>query len=67
MVRYPVVSARSDRVLECGRGDLEAEESGNVTEPRYESPQVWDVGEVRDLVKGSSTSGNADANTQYYW
>jgi hypothetical protein len=34
---------------------------------RYEPPAVHDVGQVRDLVKGSSASGNSDANSQYYW
>ncbi|WP_405791663.1 lasso RiPP family leader peptide-containing protein [Streptomyces sp. NBC_01506] len=34
---------------------------------RYEPPVVVDLGSVRDVTLGSSTSGTADANSQYYW
>ncbi|MEV8408495.1 lasso RiPP family leader peptide-containing protein [Streptomyces niveus] len=30
-------------------------------------PVVVDLGSVRDVTLGSSTSGTADANSQYYW
>jgi len=33
----------------------------------YEPPCVVDVGHVRELTGGSSSSGKADANSQYYW
>ncbi|MFG2177029.1 lasso RiPP family leader peptide-containing protein [Streptomyces niveus] len=33
----------------------------------YEPPVVVDLGSVRELTLGSSTSGTADANSQYYW
>lgn len=33
----------------------------------YEPPCVVDIGHVRELTGGSSTSGQADANSQYYW
>jgi hypothetical protein len=33
----------------------------------YEPPGISLVGHVRDLVKGSSSSGKSDANSQYYW
>lgn len=33
----------------------------------YEPPVVVDLGSVRDVTLGSSTSGTADANSQYYW
>jgi hypothetical protein len=33
----------------------------------YEPPVIVRLGRVRDLVKGSSSSGSADANSQYYW
>ena len=33
----------------------------------YLAPQVYDIGRVRELTLGSSSSGNADANSQYYW
>lgn len=33
----------------------------------YESPRLMVVGRVRKLSTGSSSSGKADANSQYYW
>lgn len=33
----------------------------------YESPRLLVIGGVRKLVTGSSSSGKADANSQYYW
>lgn len=33
----------------------------------YASPQVMDIGTVHDLTGGSASSGNKDANSQYYW
>jgi hypothetical protein len=33
----------------------------------YESPAVIVIGSVRDLTAGSASSGNADANSQFYW
>ncbi|MEU6154345.1 lasso RiPP family leader peptide-containing protein [Actinosynnema sp. NPDC047251] len=33
----------------------------------YEPPVVIDIGDVRRVTLGSSSSGNADANSQYYW
>ncbi|MFB8353273.1 lasso RiPP family leader peptide-containing protein [Streptomyces niveus] len=33
----------------------------------YEPPVIVDLGSVRDVTLGSSTSGTADANSQYYW
>ena len=36
-------------------------------EPWYEPPRVSDLGHVRELTLGSSSSGNADSNSQYYW
>ena len=33
----------------------------------YEPPVLVDLGSVRDVTLGSSTSGTADANSQYYW
>jgi len=35
--------------------------------PPYEPPRLSELGHVRDLTLGSSSSGNADANSQYYW
>lgn len=33
----------------------------------YTAPAIIDLGNVRDVTKGSSGSGKADANSQYYW
>ncbi|WP_165989969.1 lasso RiPP family leader peptide-containing protein [Streptomyces sp. YIM 98790] len=33
----------------------------------YEPPLVLDLGRVREVTLGSSGSGTADANSQYYW
>ncbi|MFE6887130.1 lasso RiPP family leader peptide-containing protein [Streptomyces sp. NPDC057694] len=33
----------------------------------YESPMVVDLGHVREVTLGSSPSGSADANAQYYY
>jgi hypothetical protein len=33
----------------------------------YEPPRIMVIGSVRDLTTGSSSSGNKDANSQYYW
>lgn len=33
----------------------------------YEPPQLVELGGVRRLTLGSSSSGNADSNSQYYW
>jgi hypothetical protein len=35
--------------------------------PDYESPVLMVIGSVRDVTAGSASSGNADANSQYYW
>ncbi|MEU4801829.1 lasso RiPP family leader peptide-containing protein [Actinosynnema sp. NPDC023587] len=36
-------------------------------ETPYEPPVLIDFGDVRKVTLGSSSSGNADANSQYYW
>ncbi|TDD24882.1 lasso RiPP family leader peptide-containing protein [Nonomuraea diastatica] len=33
----------------------------------YMPPRIVDFGDVRELTKGSSGNGSADANSQYYW
>jgi hypothetical protein len=33
----------------------------------YEPPRLMIIGNVRDLTTGNSSSGNRDANSQYYW
>ena len=36
-------------------------------EPTYEPPSLIHLGRIKDLFRGNSSSGNADANSQYYW
>ncbi|GGO79280.1 hypothetical protein GCM10012289_63210 [Nonomuraea cavernae] len=36
-------------------------------EPAYEPPVIIDLGRIRALFRGNASSGNADANSQYYW
>ena len=38
-----------------------------VDDRAYESPQLFEVGRVRELLLGNSSSGKADSNSQYYW
>lgn len=38
-----------------------------IGQPGYERPQVIRIGSVYELTRGSSSSGNSDANSQYYW
>jgi len=33
----------------------------------YESPRLMIIGSTRKFSTGSSSSGKADANSQYYW
>lgn len=37
------------------------------SESHYVSPAVVDLGDIREFTLGSSGSGSADANSQYYW
>lgn len=43
------------------------EETNRSTENRYDPPFLTDLGDIRTLTLGNSSSGNADANSQYYW
>ncbi|MGW3962506.1 hypothetical protein ACWED2_21985 [Amycolatopsis sp. NPDC005003] len=33
----------------------------------YEPPLFVEVGRIRELLLGNSSSGKADSNSQYYW
>jgi hypothetical protein len=48
------------------RVDVQESAPPSVARP-YEKPQVIVIGSVRDLTAGSASSGNQDANSQYYW
>ncbi|MEU7528619.1 hypothetical protein AB0A74_23005 [Saccharothrix sp. NPDC042600] len=37
------------------------------TDPHYQPPVLRSPGRLRQVTLGSSSSGNADANSQYYW
>jgi hypothetical protein len=49
----------------------QAVKAGAVPSPEepaaYESPMLVDLGHVREVTLGSSPSGSADANAQYYY
>ncbi len=51
--------------------DTAAQEHGAAAEPdrdgSYAPPVVVDLGHVREVTLGSSSSGTADANSHYYW
>jgi hypothetical protein len=36
-------------------------------EPAYEPPSIVHLGRIKELFQGNAASGNADANSQYYW
>lgn len=44
---------------------LDSQNSFSIGE--YEPPRIVEIGHVRELTGGSSASGSADANSQYYW
>jgi hypothetical protein len=53
------------QVLGHASDSIGASRSG--TPGPYESPRVIVIGKVRDVTTGNASSGNADANSQYYW
>lgn len=59
------------RIRKPGSGHESGGPAANLLPPEhalpYEPPRVSDLGRVRDVVLGSSSSGNADSNSQYYW
>lgn len=55
------VGAAAHRVLPR-EPSRQCEESG-----RFEPPRIMLIGSVCELTTGSSSSGNKDANSQYYW
>jgi hypothetical protein len=46
---------------------LEADCLDGCSEKGYDPPFLTDLGDLRELTLGNSSSGNADANSQYYW
>ncbi|WP_336211020.1 ROK family protein [Nonomuraea sp. LPB2021202275-12-8] len=60
-------SAMSTLSAEHPRGDSLHDLNEESLQFTYIPPKVADFGQVRDLTKGSSGSGSADANSQYYW
>jgi hypothetical protein len=66
----PKIGAREERHWELSTSD----ETTNSDEPSeiqttgsYETPRIIVIGKVRKLTTGSASSGNQDANSQYYW
>lgn len=58
-----LLSIRRSKTVE----DLVTVDEPSSDDDGYEPPLVFDLGRVRDLTLGSSSSGNADSNSQYYW
>jgi hypothetical protein len=46
---------------------VHSDDSVEEPEPEYELPKLIELGRTRELTHGSSSSGAADANSQYYW
>lgn len=62
----PSGQARADGAVQSA--DQDARYAYHEQPPQeYESPVVMILGSVFDLTSGSASSGNADANSQYYW
>ena len=64
--RSPLSRAHADGVAQsAGEEARDAHQEQPVQE--YEPPAVMVLGSVLDLTAGSTASGHADANSQYYW
>jgi hypothetical protein len=66
----PEIEAREEHHWELSTSDETAhsDELSEIETPgSYETPRVIVIGKVRKLTRGSASSGNADANSQYYW
>jgi hypothetical protein len=62
----PLSTAKGSDSAPC-REDRPIVSQGNYSAYGYESPRLMVIGHIRKLSTGSSSSGNADANSQYYW
>jgi hypothetical protein len=63
-----MVSSRSFEPPSPAEGAAAPVTAGAVPpEAEYEPPALLDLGHVREVTLGSSSSGTADANSQYYW
>jgi hypothetical protein len=52
----------------CGRtGEVAEQSAPDGRNTGYEPPLLIDLGAIREVVLGNSSSGNGDANSQYYW
>lgn len=62
-------SAPGRRCLDRSPAAADVPESGAGPDgpETYKKPRIMVIGDVRDLTTGSSSSGNKDANSQYYW
>jgi hypothetical protein len=50
-----------------GPADRSAIEGSVSAAPPHARPRLFYIGSVVDATRGSSSSGNSDANSQYYW
>ncbi|MGP4002606.1 lasso RiPP family leader peptide-containing protein [Streptomyces sp. 8N706] len=67
-----ILSRNTEASLSGSSASGRSSESGSTASDEfhdgdYEAPMVADLGDVRQVTLGSSSSGNADANSQYYW
>lgn len=71
MTHKPVAASSCARERDEWGSAEHAVQTGAVASPdqptEYESPQLIDLGHLREVTLGSSPNGNADANAQYYW
>jgi hypothetical protein len=69
LVGYEETATMDDRdeAYRPDETDVREGTSTPVAARTYERPQVFMIGSVRELTRGSSASGSADANSQYYW
>lgn len=51
----------------CADSRVDMAQPGENQHKTYDSPLLIELGNVRALTLGSSSSGKADANSQYYW
>jgi hypothetical protein len=66
----PKIGPREEQHWELSTPDeiANSDELSEIQAPgSYETPRIIVIGKVRKLTTGSASSGNQDANSQYYW
>lgn len=65
--KYAERSAARPSVSDTGAQEDVAAAADPDRDASYAPPVVVDLGHVREVTLGSSSSGTADANSHYYW